>query len=222
MTADERWLTAAWPFIATALPPAPAPVLDLGCGPLGGFAPALRQAGYQAIGVDPEAPSDLDYQRLPFEDYRPPHPFHAVIASLSLHHVSDVGDTVDQVADALAPAGVLIVLEWASERFDEATARWSFAQLGDDSEPSWLTRRRDEWISSGQPWDSYFGSWLRETGLHSWDDLRRQLERRFDARLITTGPYLFADLGASEADEQVAIDAGLIRPTGARFVGSLR
>src|SRR5919204_3468101 len=77
MTADERWLTAAWPFIATALPPAPAPVLDLGCGPLGGFAPALRQAGYQAIGVDPEAPSDLDYQRLPFEDYRPPHPFHA-------------------------------------------------------------------------------------------------------------------------------------------------
>jgi hypothetical protein len=29
----------------------------------------------------------------------------------------------------LVPGGVLVVVEWAWERFDEATARWCFARL---------------------------------------------------------------------------------------------
>ena len=48
MTPDERWLAAAWPFVRGQLPAAPARVIELGCGPLGGFIPVLVSAGYDA------------------------------------------------------------------------------------------------------------------------------------------------------------------------------
>jgi 2-polyprenyl-3-methyl-5-hydroxy-6-metoxy-1,4-benzoquinol methylase len=38
------------------LPAPPARVLEIGCGPLGGFVPMLRASGYDATGVDPRAP----------------------------------------------------------------------------------------------------------------------------------------------------------------------
>src|SRR5690242_15603534 len=53
---DAARLRAWWPFVAANLPSAPASVLEIGCGPLGGFVPAMNRAGYDAIGVDPEAP----------------------------------------------------------------------------------------------------------------------------------------------------------------------
>jgi hypothetical protein len=56
MTPDDRWLAAVWPFVGGQLPSAPATVLEVGCGPLGGVVPALLDGGYDAVGVDPEAP----------------------------------------------------------------------------------------------------------------------------------------------------------------------
>src|SRR4029450_4065574 len=129
MTPDDRWLAAVWPFTQEQLPPAPATVLEVGCGPLGGFVPALRDDGYLALGVDPEAPEGSDYQRIEVEGYDPPWPVDCVVASLSLHHVAKLDVALDRLRDLLVPAGVLVVLEWAWERFDETTARWCFARL---------------------------------------------------------------------------------------------
>jgi len=67
MTPDDRWLAAVWPFVQDQLPPAPAAVLEIGCGTLGGFVPALGDAGYRAVGVDPDAPEGPDYRRVEFE-----------------------------------------------------------------------------------------------------------------------------------------------------------
>jgi hypothetical protein len=44
MTPDDPWLAAVWPFIRTELPPTPATVLEMGCGSMGGFVPALPRA----------------------------------------------------------------------------------------------------------------------------------------------------------------------------------
>jgi hypothetical protein len=52
----ERWLGALWPFVREWLPDAPARVVEIGCGSLGGFVPRLEQAGYEATGIDPKAP----------------------------------------------------------------------------------------------------------------------------------------------------------------------
>src|SRR5262249_57835179 len=56
VTPDELWLATMWPFVCGWLPAPPAAVLEIGCGPLGGFVPALRSAGDDATGGDPEAP----------------------------------------------------------------------------------------------------------------------------------------------------------------------
>ena len=126
MTPDDPWLGAVWPSVHDQLPPAPATVLEVGCGTLGGFVPALLDGGYQAVGVDPEAPEGPDYRRIELERYEPPHPLECVVASLSLHHVADLDLALDRLAALLVPGGVLVVVEWAWERFDEARwVRWN-------------------------------------------------------------------------------------------------
>jgi hypothetical protein len=56
MTSAERWLAAMWPLVSARLSPPPARVVDIGCGPHGGFVPFMRASGYEAVGVDSEAP----------------------------------------------------------------------------------------------------------------------------------------------------------------------
>jgi hypothetical protein len=67
MTPDDPWLGAVWPFVRGQLPPAPAGLLEVGCGTVGGFVPALLDGGYKAVGVDPEAPEGPDYRRIEFD-----------------------------------------------------------------------------------------------------------------------------------------------------------
>jgi SAM-dependent methyltransferase len=224
MMPDDRWLAAVWPFVREQLPPAPARVLEIGCGTLGGFVPALLDAGYQAVGVDPEAPEGSDYQRTEFEHYNPPWPVDGVVASLSLHHVADLDAALDRLQDVLAPAGALVVVEWAWERFDEATARWSFARLAppaSGAEPGWLHRHQQRWAASGQSWDGYLREWVTEERLHPGEAILRGLETRFTRRHAADAPYLFADLAdTSEADEQAAIDAGQIQAIGIRYTAT--
>ena len=115
MKPHERWLAAVWPFVRGQLPPAPARVLEVGCGKLGGFVPALLDGGYQAVGVDPEAPEGPDYRRVEVERYDPLWPVECVVASTSLHHVADLDEVLDRLAALLVPGGVLVVVEWAWE-----------------------------------------------------------------------------------------------------------
>jgi Methyltransferase domain len=97
-------------------------------GRLGGFVPALLDGGYQAVGVDPEAPESPDYRRVELEHHDQRQPVECVVASLSLHHVTHLGETLDRLAAMLVPGGVLVVVEWVWERFDEATAHWCLAR----------------------------------------------------------------------------------------------
>jgi SAM-dependent methyltransferase len=254
MTSDERWLAANWPFVLTHLPAAPARVVEIGCGGLGGFVPMLESAGYLATGIDPEAPAGPSYRQLEFESYEAPGPVDAVVASTSLHHVADLAVVLDQVKALLVPDGRVVIVEWAHERFDEATARWCFARLpepGEHQAPlpepgehqarlpepgehqarlpepgedhSWLQHRRAAWRESGLPWADYLRSWAQAEGLHSGQDILAALGPRFDSEPVTYGPYFFMDLaGTSEADEQAAIDAGLIQANRIRYAGRPR
>jgi SAM-dependent methyltransferase len=221
MTPDDPWLSAVWPFVRDQLPPAPATVLEVGCGTVGGFVPPLLDGGYQAVGVDPEAPDGSDYRRIEFERYEPPHPMECVVASLSLHHVADLDEVLDRLAAMLVPGGVLVVVEWAWERFDEPTARWCFARLtppAPGEEPGWLHKHQERWAASGQPWDAYCRTWAEQEGLHPGEEIMRGLDARFTRRSHAKGPFFFADLAdISEAEEQAAIDAGLIRAGGIRY-----
>jgi len=224
VTPDERWLATLWPSVRAPLPDPPARVLEIGCGPVGGFVPMLQAAGYAATGIDPEAPDGSGYRRVEFERYQAPQPADAIIACTSIHHVADLGQVLDLAAAALVPTGAAVVVEWARERFDEATARWCFARLpSPGGERGWLNDRYEQWQASGLPWDAYCRSWADAEGLHAGGDIVRELRARFDTRELSYGPYFFADLrDTSEADELAAIDAGQIQANRIQYHGRRR
>jgi SAM-dependent methyltransferase len=219
VTAAQRWLSAVWPVVRGRLPDPPAVVVDLGCGPLGGFVPMLLGDGYDAIGIDPKAPGEAHYQRAEFERAELPWAVDALVASTSLHHVADPGEVIDRIAEVVRPGGVVVVMEWASERFDEETANWCFERLG--SEEGWLQELRDEWRESGLGWRDYLRGWLEREGLHSGAALVRLLDERLERLQLDYSPYFFADLAdATEADEQTAIDTGLVQASRIDYVGT--
>jgi SAM-dependent methyltransferase len=198
-------------------------VLEIGCGRLGGLIPMLRSRGYEAVGVDPEAPDGTEYRRVEFEQAETFEDVDAVVASTSLHHVIDPELVIDRLAAALATRGTLVVVEWDWERFDEPTASWCFARLGSADEAGWLHRRREEWKASGQRWDAYVRAWARREHVHAAETLLRLLDQRFDCEHLAYGPYFFADLaGTSEDDERAAIEARQINATRVDYVGRLR
>ena len=223
MTPGERWLTVTWPVVRACLPAAPARVVEVGCGPLGGFVPMLRANRYEAVGIDPRAPDDAHYQRIEFERAELPRQVDAFVASTSLRHVADPAQAIDRITNTVRSGGALVVVEWGWEKFDQQTAEWCFKRLGPDGEAGWLHRRRDEWLASGHEWPSYVRGWAERERLHPGEVLVRLLDERLERRLLTHGPYFFADLaGTSEDDEQTAIDAGHIQPTRIDYVGTRR
>ena len=91
-----------------------------------------------------------------------------------------------------------MVVEWAWERFNEATARWCFARLAprdSGKEPGWLHKDQERWMASGRPWDAYLGAWATEEGLHPGEDIVGGLDARFDRHLCVGGAVLLPRLG---------------------------
>ncbi|HET6864953.1 MAG TPA: methyltransferase domain-containing protein [Solirubrobacteraceae bacterium] len=224
MASKQDWLEAVWPTVRSRLPAPPAVVLDLGCGSLGGFVPAMLADGYRAVGIDPEAPEGSSYRRIEFERSELPEAVDAVVASVSLHHVADPGEVFDRIAGALTPGGVVVVLEWDWESFDEASARWAFERLDLTAESKgWLHGARERWLASGEPWDIYLRDWATGHGLHSAPRLVEALDERFERVSCERGAYLFPELThTTEADELAAIEAGLLRAVRIDYVGRRR
>ncbi len=224
----DEWFAEMWEFVRPALPPDGGSVVEIGCGTRGGFVPRLRAAGYDATGVDPNAPEEPGYERVEFEQYRPAKPLDAIVACTSLHHVADLDVALDHVAASLAPGAPLIVIEMAWERWDEATIRWCFGHLNpvddlESDEATWLHHQRAAFAESGLSWDDYLRAWATEEGLHRGELIMAGLAARFDQAFQADGPYCFADLdGVTSADEQAAIDAGQIRAIGVRYLGAAR
>jgi SAM-dependent methyltransferase len=219
----QRWLEREWSFIANALPPAPARLLEIGCGAAGGIVPAALSAGYEAIGVDPHAPDGSAYRQMPFEEYESPSPLDAVVSVQALHHLVDLDAAFERVERMLAPDAVVVIVEWAWERIDEATARWLFDRVPGGTNSGWAGERRADWQASDLPWTEYRERWAAQHGLHGWPAVESALVNRFDVLMQEDVPALFGDVGEiSEVSERAAIDAGEIAPTGVHWVGRRR
>ncbi|GIG88226.1 class I SAM-dependent methyltransferase [Plantactinospora endophytica] len=122
--ADQMAYLSGW------LPPAPARILDAGCG-RGDLARALARAGYTvtAVDVDPVTVGTAVARGAPaivadLLHYQDDRPFDVVLCVLSLHHMTDLAGAVRRAWSLLRPGGLLVVDEFAWERADPATAGW--------------------------------------------------------------------------------------------------
>jgi SAM-dependent methyltransferase len=229
MGEPDTWQRRVEEFVLGQIGNSPIRVLEVGCGE-GELARTLARVGHSVTAIDPQAPEGPIFRRTRIEEFTDPAQFDHVVAILSLHHVEDLGMALSNMADLLRVGGTLVVVEFAWDRIDEATAEWALERLPVASlseKPSWLGRRCQEWARGGAretraPAESYFAEWASEEGFHSSRRIRDELGRRFVERLFEWVPYLYPDLreDVSESDESAAIEAGTINSTGFRYVGT--
>jgi SAM-dependent methyltransferase len=190
--------------------PAGRRVLEIGCG-AGELARAMSEAGYLVTAIDPRAPEGGIFRRERLEEFDVDRPFDAIVASLSLHHVADLGVAVDKIAGLLEPGGLLLLDEFAREDFVGETARWYHDER----------RERDP---DGLPadFDVFVERWHSDhDDVHPFEDLRAALGTRFSEQVCERAPYLYDyHLDDSlEPRERKLIETGAIEPIGVRYVG---
>ena len=174
--------------------PSRARVLDVGCGD-GALVERLAEAGFDSVGVDPNAPAGPRLVRERVEEATGIGRFDAACAVMSLHH-ADLEPVLTSVAGLLRPGGLVLVSEFSWDAYDERAAVWvaEHDPARDGSVAAW----RDE-----------------HAGLHHGEQVQAALDEAFERRSLTTRPYLAsivgrpdlerAELTAIERDELPAI-----------------
>jgi SAM-dependent methyltransferase len=114
-------------FVLSQLPSPPARVLEVGCGK-GELARALDREGYDVVAIDPETPEGAIFRRTTIEAFEDTGSFDAVVASLALHHVEDLGGVLDKLVGMLR--GSLILNEHAWDRLEPMTPEWEEEHAG--------------------------------------------------------------------------------------------
>ena len=193
-------------FVLKQLPPPPRRVLEVGAGDKGGVVELLRNAGYDAIGVDPVAPEGPHFRQVEFQDVEGE--WDAVVAGRVLHHVHPLGEGIAKLA-SLAP--LVIVDEFAPDRIDAAAQDWyegQYRMLAAAGAPPDAPESLDAWRE-------------RTRDIHPHDVLLAALRAHYEELVLEWGPYLHRWLRgpSSEALEQTLVDMGAIPAIGYRWVG---
>jgi SAM-dependent methyltransferase len=198
-------------YVLAQLPPAPARVLEVGCGTEGGVAPALAAAGYDVLAIDPDAPEGRLYRRVTLEGLDDSGPFDAAVAGRVLHHVHPLGPALEKLV-GLAP--LLILDEFASDRIDAAARDWyrdEYRNLPSGAAAPKAPPDLREWQAA-------------HLGLHPYATLRRELDVRYDERDFCWCPYLYRWLRdpTTKDREKRLIATGALKPIGFRYTGTAR
>lgn len=196
---DDRWWRGFDAVVAEAVAPG-SRVLDVGCGD-GGLVERLAARGFDAVGVDPQAPGRPRLIQERVEDVGSIGRFEAVCAVMTLHHLQ-LDPVLAAIARLLRPGCPLLAYEFAWEAYDEHAA-------------SWLARHdRSDADHSVTGWR------LEHEDLHTGATLRSRLGEVFDLREETPRPYLARMLGdyGLEEQEQALIDEGALPALGRWFV----
>ena len=170
-------------------------ILEVGCGN-GELARSLAAAGYDVLAIDPEAPAGALFRQTTIEEFGEAAPYDAVVASRSIHHVSDLGVALDRIAALVRPGGIVVLDEFGWECLDARSAAAAAIDL-------------DEWRQEHEE-------------LHTAGAMLEELGKRFEQRSLSWEPYLHREArkALSEERERRLIEAGRLAPIGFRYVGT--
>ena len=187
-------------FLLDVLPPR-ARVLDVGCGD-GALVERLAEAGFDSVGVDPNAPAAPRLVRERVEDATGIGRFDAVCSVMALHH-ADLEPVLESIGGLLRPGGLVLVSEFSWDEYDERAAAWvaEHDPARDASVAAW----RDE-----------------HEGLHPGERVRAALDEAFERRSLTNRPYLAPMLGRHDLEraELAAIERGELPAIGWWYAGA--
>jgi SAM-dependent methyltransferase len=187
-------------FLLDVLPPR-ARVLDVGCGD-GALVERLAEAGFDSVGVDPNAPAAPRLVRERVEDATGIGRFDAVCSVMALHH-ADLEPVLESIGGLLRPGGLVLVSEFSWDEYDERAAAWvaEHDPARDRSVAAW----RDE-----------------HEGLHPGERVRTALDEAFERRSLTNRPYLAPMLGRHDLEraELAAIERGELPAIGWWYAGA--
>lgn len=202
-------------LLGSALPEAPARLLDVGCGD-GRLAAALQARGYAVVGIDPDPDAvaravgrgveavETDLAR--FDDAAG---FDAVVFSTSLHHMPELSVAMDRVSALLSDEGVLVVDEFAHDDADAATAAFFFGlrdlllatgvAVHQEHDHGHGHREHDQGHHQdpgpeAAPLDRWRADHQHDPPLHGGEAMLRQLRGSFDIESVGRVPYLWAYL----------------------------
>ena len=184
-------------FVRSALPAAPARVLEVGAGE-GELAARLRGLGHEVQAI---ALHELD---------APEGSFDAAVAVVSLHHVEPLGESCERLAALVRPGGRLVIDEFDVERYDVRAATWWSLQKAAVGTPP--DRSPHDLV------EHYRGH------LHTLASIAAALEGAFALGDPVRGAYLhrwYVGEGLRGAEERLIAD-GALPATGARLVGIRR
>jgi hypothetical protein len=193
-------------FVLDQLPPPPGRVLEVGCGSEGGLVARLAAAGYDVLGVDPNAPDGARFRRCDFRDVDGE--FDAAVAGRVLHHVHPLDEGIAKLA-SLAP--LLVVDEFAADRIDADARDWYQGQ-----------HRMLVAAGANPPGPPSLDEWReRHPDLHAHAVLLDALRAHYDERVLEWVPYLHRWLGgpSSEGLERTLVDVGAFAAIGYRWAG---
>ena len=198
-------------FVHSALPPAPARVLEVGAGG-GELAAAIRASGYEVVAIDPD-PRGPDVRPVPLHEVdEPAASFDAAVAVISMHHVDPLGPSCGRLAELVRPGGAFVLDEFDVEAFDVRAARWWLDHREPDPEHEHEREEPDELVGE-----------LRDH-LHSVRVLAETLGEWFALETPVRGPYLYRwGMPDGLRDEEARLIAdGVLPATGARLIGKRR
>jgi SAM-dependent methyltransferase len=232
-------------FLDRALPPAPARILEVGCGD-GLVAAALVARGYDVTALDESLAAAAGAARVHFVEidflfYDPPsdtEPFDAVLFTRSLHHIASVDRALDRAAGLLRPGGRVVAEEFAVDRVTIPTARWWY-DLQSVLVAAGILVRPDAALDVVR---NPLGRWRQEHAhdppLATGHAMLSALRHRFETGPAEEAPYLYryvADRLVDRSSERSgrivgevhAIEGRLIRErdiaaAGIRIIGTLR
>jgi hypothetical protein len=169
----------------------------------------LLDAGYDVLGVDPDAPVGPRFRQNEFQEVEGE--FDAIVAGRMLHHLHPLAEGMDALA-RLAP--LLLVDEFAWDRIDAAAQAWYEQQ-----------HRLLRASGAEPPGPPDLDDWrVQHSHLHPHQLLLDAFRARYEERALEWVPYLhrWLDGPTTEALERSLIDAGAFRAIGWRWAGVRR